>query len=87
MNTPPSSTCSITPLPERGKNKMPEKSTVMYGRTINLGNYNSERIDVKLTVSDDQDEATRMKEAYEIVKKQAMEKHADKIRENSDLPF
>lgn len=66
---------------------MPEKSTVSYGRTINLGNYNSERIDILLTLKDGDDPEERMKQAYEVVKKQAMDKHADKIRDNADLPL
>jgi hypothetical protein len=66
---------------------MPEKSTVSYGRTINLGNYNSERIDVLLVVKEDEDPADKMQLAYNTVKKQAMDKHADKIRDNADLPL
>ena len=66
---------------------MTELSTVTYARTINLGNYNSERIEVKLTVDNDQDPDERMEEAYDMVRKQAMEKHSDKIRDNSDLQF
>ena len=66
---------------------MPEKAYVSYGRTINLGNYNSERIDCTLTIEDGQDPEERMKAAYEVVKKEAMDKHGDKIRDNSDIPF
>jgi len=66
---------------------MAEKSTVAYGRTINLGNYNSERIDITLVLKDGDDPEERMRVAYETVKKQAMDKHEDKIRDNSDLPL
>ena len=66
---------------------MAEKSTVMYARTINLGNYNSERIEVKLTIDEGQDEEGRLEHAYQMVKKQAMDKHSNKINDNGDLPF
>ena len=66
---------------------MPEKSRVSYGRTVNLGNYNSERLDCTLVVEAGPDPEERMREAYEVVKKQAMDKHGDKIRDNSDIPF
>ena len=65
---------------------MAEKSTVMYARTINLGNYNSERIEVKLTIDEGQDEEGRLETAYQMVKKQAMDKHGEKINDNGDLP-
>ena len=66
---------------------MPEKSRVSYGRTVNLGNYNSERLDCTLVVEEGQDPEERMREAYEVVKKQAMEKHRDQIRDNTDIPY
>ena len=66
---------------------MPEKSRVSYGRTVNLGNYNSERLDCTLVVEEGQDPEERMREAYEVVKKQALDKHGDKIKDNSDIPF
>jgi len=64
-----------------------EKSTVTYSRTINLGNYNSERIEVKLTVSPGQDHEEELAFAYDMVRKQAMENHDTKRQDNSDLPF
>ena len=66
---------------------MPEKSRVSYGRTINLGNYNSERLDCTLVVEEGHNPEERMKEAYEVVKKQAMDKHGEKIRDNTAIPF
>ena len=66
---------------------MAEKSTVMYARTINLGNYNSERIEVKLTIDEGQDEAGRLETAYQMGKKPAMAKPGEQINDNGDLPF
>tara|TARA_Y100001951_G_scaffold69753_1_gene56614 strand:+ start:133 stop:333 length:201 start_codon:yes stop_codon:yes gene_type:complete len=66
---------------------MPEKSRVTYGRTINLGNYNSERLECSMVIEDGEDPDEKMQACYEVVKKQAMDKHGDKIRDNQDLPL
>jgi|TARA_R110000824_G_scaffold129580_2_gene290963 hypothetical protein len=46
---------------------MTENSTVSYGRTINLGNYNNEKIDVQLIVQDDETPEECLGRAYFMV--------------------
>ena len=66
---------------------MAEKATVSYGRTINLGNYNSERIDITLTIEEGQDPKDAMSAASDVVKAEAKKNLKSKTDGNKDLPF
>ena len=46
---------------------MPEKSRVTYGRTINLGNYNSERLECSMVIEDGEDPDEKMQACYEEI--------------------
>tara|TARA_R100000808_G_C2155559_1_gene168793 strand:+ start:18127 stop:18249 length:123 start_codon:yes stop_codon:yes gene_type:complete len=40
-----------------------------------------------MVIEDGEDPDEKMQACYEVVKKQAMDKHGDKIRDNQDLPL